>query len=210
MDVQIIGLLIGLVITFVLGLVNFLWGPAILARREKVAVVNSTVNTFFLPQGVESTGYYMKPGVIENHTLQIVVECTLVLTGGEKETEVMDVQIRLHKETYEEVKKYFRIPSLNKFFLHTYASDPKDREFGAVLEPKKRVYFAVGRLFECTDEFEKEYEKIEGGSYPEFVQPLLDELKTRYHICWTRYDGKETCWKFPDKWWRNLGKKLWG
>ena len=48
MDIQIILLWIGLFITFVLGLVNFLWGPAILVRREKVAIVNPKVCVFFL------------------------------------------------------------------------------------------------------------------------------------------------------------------
>ena len=218
MDWQIILLWIGLFITFVLGLINFLWGPAILTRREKVAIVLHDSWANFVPKGKEEIGPGEKLIPVNNHSLHIHISCALVLTRGEKDIEVMEVEIRLHKETCEELKKYFRLPNRNGFPLQKYAIEPLEY----ILQPKKPVDFTADQLFECTDEFERECDKLGFDLYPEsddwgeytkppdFIKPLLEKLSHRFELCWERYDGKRLCWRFPDKWWGNLGKKLWG
>jgi len=207
MDMQIIGLWIGLAVTFVLGLINFLWGPAILARKEKVAVVNSEVYPQFLPKGSRIDRRDGTSIFLHNHAeLSMEVNCELVLTCGEKEL-VREVQVLLDKRTCESLKRYFHLPLRNRLHLeqiNAYAEQPIS------LVPKKAVRFKSEIYLNCTDEFAKDYEKMEGSFCPEFIQPLLDELETRYQICWTRYDGRRLCWKFPQRWWRNLGKRLWG
>ncbi len=193
-----------------LGVANFVYW-AWLSKREKVAVVIHPGYVGFVHKGEEAIGPGQKLTTVNKHSLHIYVSCALVLTSGETELEVMEVEIQLHKETCEELRKYFQIPTHNRFYLYKYELDSNGyRNLGTVLQPKKPVDFTEDRLFECTAEFEEEYDKIKNGSHPEFIQPLLDELETKYQICWTRYDGKELCWKFPKKWWRNLGKRLWG
>ncbi len=223
MDMQIIGLWIGFAITFVLGLINFLWGPAILARREKVAVVLHESYANFVPKGKEEIGPGDKLTTVKNHSLHIHISCALVLTRGEKEIEVMGVGIKLHKETCEELKKYFRLPPGNRFSIYKYETGPEGyKELGAILQPKKPVDFTEDRLFECTDKLEERCKKSGFNLYPEtddwgeyteppdFIKPLLEKLRHRFELCWERYDNKELCWRFPERWWRNLGKRLWG
>jgi len=221
-----IEMILGIIGT-VLGVANFVYW-AWWAKRDKVAIlINERYQGFptyanFVPKGKEEIGPNEESVTVDNHSLHIHVGCALVLTSGDKELEVMGVLIRLHKETSEKLKKYFRLPPGNCFSLHRYAPDPKDRELGVVLEPKKYVDFTEDRLFECTDKFEERCKQLgfdlypqtdDYGEYtvpPEFIKPLLEQLRYKFELCWTRYDGKELCWKFPQKLWRNLGKRLWG
>jgi len=215
-----IEMILGGIGTF-LGVANLIYW-AWWAKRDKVAVVMHESYANFVPKGREEIGPGDKLIAVDNHSLHIHFSCALVLTSGERELEVMGVETRLHKETCEELKKYFQLPVLNRFRLYRYAAEPKDREPGAILQPKKPVDFTEDRLFECTDEFEERCNKSGFDLYPEtddygeysvppdFIKPLLEQLSHKFELCWERYDGKELCWRFPQKWWRNLGKKLWG
>ncbi len=215
----------------VLGTANFVYW-AWLARRERVVIVNPEVYTYFLPKGVKRMLEDKKPDGIHNHALQIEVVCTLALTNGEKEIEVSEVDFKLEKNVYNRLKEYFLTPFQRQhgpassyvlsFHLPTYAINEDDRHILSVLKPKTSVDFRGVNFLESTEKFDKDYEKLgiapyADGSEPEefiespvFVEPILEELHTNYQICWTRYDGKELCWRFPNRWWRNLGKKLWG
>ncbi len=214
-----------------LGIANFVYW-AWLARRERVVIVNPEVYTYFLPKGVQRVLEDKKPDGINNHALQIGVVCALALTNGEKEIEVNEVDFKLEKDVYKRLKEYFPTPFQRyhesdpsyvlSFHLSTYAINKEDRHLGASLQPKKSVDFTGVYFLESTQKFDNEYETLGIAPYPdgsepeefiespEFVKPILEELRTNYQICWTRYDGKELCWRFPNRWWRNLGKKLWG
>ena len=195
---QITGPVLAVVVSFVL----YIW-----SRREKVVVVNSEVYAEFLPKGTRvDTKLGMGPLLLKHPALSIETKCDLVLTSGQQETEVKSIEIRLDKKTSKKLKTYFRLPPRNRLDLfESNSNSPK-----GLLQPRKAMQFGAERLFDCTEEFKEEQEKIGSDSHPDFIQPLLDELETKYHICWTRYDGKKLCWKFPEKWWGNLGKKLWG
>jgi hypothetical protein len=213
MDVQIIGLWVGLAITFVLGLINFLWGPAILARRDKVAIVNPIFHVFFLSKDTrQRTSENIIALQCECDALSIEVSCELVLTQGERKLEIKEVEVILDEKACKGLERYFHLPYSNRLNLAQTADDEKVQSpfTPSLLSTKQAVLFKGEASFDCTDEFERARDKIGVDSYPEFIQPLLDELKTKYQIRWTRYDGKRLCWRFPDKWWRNLGKKLWG
>ena len=208
-----IALWIGLFITFVLGLVNLLWGPAILTRREKVAIVDHHVYAEFLPKGT----WLDRPGgesIFLNYPeLSIEASCGLVLTSEDKKLRIREAEVMLDKKAFTSLRRYFQLLFRNRLQLYhanTYEEELSPQPISLELEPQKTMWFRRTISINCTDEFGKEYGKMEGGSYLEFVQPLLDELETKYQICWTRYDGKVLCWKFPERWWRNLGKKLWG
>ena len=204
MDWQTIILAIGVLISLVLGVIN------LLARREKVAIVNPEVYAEFLSKGTRENTY---GGILtlSNHIVSIEARCELVLTSEEKEVEVKEVEVILDNKTCRSLRRYFHTPLRNRLKLsHTNAYEGKPLPQPIVLEYKKTVQFKRKIPLNCTAAFEAELEKMESGSYPDFIQPFLDNLETKYQICWTRYDGKRSCWKFPDKWWRNLGKKLLG
>lgn len=208
-----------------LGVANFVYW-AWLAKRDKVAIVTHDSWANFVPKGKKEIGEGGPKGeliTVNNHSLHIYISCALVLTRGETEIEALEVEVKLHKKTCEELKKYFRIPNHNGLILYRYELDTEGyRALSTILQPKKPVDFTEDRLFECTDKFEEKCKTLGFNLYPEtddygeytvppdFIKPLLEQLGHKYQICWTRYDGKKVCWHFPDKWWRNLGKKLWG
>ena len=79
-----------------------------------------------------------------------------------------------------------------------------------VLTSKKPVRFAAERLFECTDEFINKYGNKGQVECPKDIENLIHELENGYIFNYIRYDGKILSWHFPDKWYHNLGKKIWG
>lgn len=211
MDTQIILLWVGLFITFVLGLINFLWGPAILSRREKIAILNPIFLVFFLSK---DTRQKASEGIIaecECDALGVDANCELVLTQGERKLEINEVEVILNKKACKRLERYFHL-SDSSFHLAQITNDEEVQNpfTPSLLSPKQPVLFKGEASFDCTDEFEKERAEMGLDSYPEFIVHPMDELRAKYQIRWTRYDGKKICWRFPDKWWRNLGKKIWG
>jgi hypothetical protein len=200
----------GLFITFVLGLINFLWGPAILSRREKIAILNPIFLAFFLSK---ETRQKASEGIIaecECDALGVKAGCELVLIKGERKLEIKEVEVILNEKACRGLERYFYLPYDNRFYL-AQTADYKEAQSPftpSLLSTKQAVSFEGEESFDCTDDFERERDKIGIDSYPEFIQPSLDKLKAKYQICWTRYDGKRIFWRFPDKWWRNLGKKI--
>ena len=207
-----VGLWIGLAITFMLGLLNFLWGGGILSRRERVLVVDSDVLADFLPKGTrEDIGGDIV--TLERACLSIYASCDLVLTSGEKDLEVKSVKVKLDKKHYKKLKRYFKIPLRNNIHMRPWSRYKEVYCEKEVFPPpsslilKRAVRFKRKVLLDCTDEYELKFGEI---PRPGFIQPILDEVEAKFQICWTRYDGKSVCWRFPNKWWCNLGKKLWG
>ncbi len=95
MDTQIIGLWIGLAITFVLGLVNLLWGPAILSRREKIKI------------SVPRPSYTAHMG---DRVLRVYCSVSFRRLGGEKVRSVEHICLKPDAQIYQELKKYFNLP----------------------------------------------------------------------------------------------------
>jgi hypothetical protein len=213
MDMQIILLWIGLSITLALGLINFLWGPAILTRREKVAIVNPEVHTVFTPKNVRQK---ISEDIIALQyacdTVTIEASCELVLIQGEEKLEVKAVELIPDGKTLKDLESYLQLSDPDSLRLKQITDNEEEKMLVApiLLSTKQPLRFQGEIYLDCTDEFEKARDKIGLASYPKFIQGILDEVKAKYQICWTRYDGKRLCWRFPDKWWRNLGKKLWG
>jgi len=206
MDTATIILGIGVLVSLVLGVIN------LLARREKVEVVNSEVYPEFLPKGTRIDRPSGESVFLHNYAeLSMEVSCELVLICGEKELEVKEVEVVLDKKVCESLRRYFHLPLRNRLQLQRVnVYEESLLPHPILLVPKKAVRFRREIYLNCTDEFAKDYEKMEGGSRPDFIQSLLDKLETKYQICWTRYDNKKLCWSFPKKWWRNVGKRLWG
>lgn len=194
-----------------LGIANFIYW-AWWAKRDKVLIVNSEVYPVFIPKGSwvdKSDGSRI---CLHNCAeLSIEASCELVLANGQKEIEVKEVEVVFNQKILEKLREYFVLPFPNKLHLH-HLQLYKDEQLPQtiVLEPKKTVPFKREVSFNCTNGFQEEYEKMEDGCRPDYILSILDEIENRYQIRWTRYDGKRLSWRFPDRWYRNLGKKLWG
>lgn len=197
---------------FVLGIINLLWGPGVLARREKIVVVESEVTPEFLRKGtrIDSPSHSNRVS-LTRPSISIQARCTLSLKGKER-CQVSDVAIVLHRSTCKALRRWFRIPPSNSVGLGRLVYDP-DTEltqhlYSAVIEQGKTFSFEGSRWFDCAEEFEKTHESEKNDPMPAFIQPLLEKLECNYQVCFIRYDGKRLCWRFPQTWWRNLGKKL--
>ena len=84
-DIQIIALWIGLFITFILGLFNFLWGGNILSRRGKLIIRKPTLKTSL---------------VEENNRIEriwIQSSFTIVRTRGEQDLYLDSAYLKLSK-----------------------------------------------------------------------------------------------------------------
>ena len=191
MDTQFLAIWIGLFITFLLGLINLLWGPAILKSREKVIIAIDGVFADYSPK--------------ENN-LELNICCSLVLTCGDKELQVVDVSVLFDRKAYKNLRQFFNLPHRERLALYPDNTSEENesrlrRTPSTLLEPKKLVNFSRKIFFEKSSNSKVELPDI---------QPYLDQLESKYNICWRRYDLKKVCWRFPNRWWRNLGKKLWG
>ena len=145
------------------------------------------------------------------YILSIEARCDLVLTSGPQELAVTGVEVILDKAACERLRKHFHPLFSNRLRLPNV--DPvtvRPPEYTGILKLKKPEHFENKVWRDCTDDFEKIYEEARNGPLPSFIEPLMAALEEKYQICWTRYDGKRLCWFFPDKLYRNLGKKIWG
>ena len=183
-----------------------------LARRDRVAVVDHEVYPEFLPKGArEEMKGFGQSVTLSCHTLAIEARCDLVLTSGPKELEVAGVKVILDKAACERLRKHFHPPFSN--WIRLPNEDPVTGQpptCTGILKLKKREHFEHKVWQDCTDDFERIYEEVGNGPLPSSIKPLMATLEEKYQIWWTRYDDKQLCWRFPDRWYRNLGKKIWG
>jgi hypothetical protein len=185
-----IELVLGSIGTF-MGVLNFIYW-AWWARRERVTLVDAEVRLLFVPLDAMDTIINMETVRLENHSLKVSMSCSLALTNGDHEIEVSKLHFELDRLLHSRLMEYFRLPQINEFTLTTIGDSVS-------LQPRKSVFFRRQYLFECRDEY-----KNRGAD----IESLLAKLNWEYKICWTRYDGRQYCWNLPQRWWRNLGKKL--
>ncbi len=192
-------------IGILLGLVYFIYW-AWWSKREKIVVISSDVFAFLETKNSvqKSTAAVSSP---EAHILRLSSGCDLVLVKGEHEIKILGVKVEFDEKIYEKLSAYFELGRWNYLQLVTYNSSEKFDDPETLLRPKVPVSFNGKSSFEANSKFDKEFSKL--GDSP--IESLLKQFnKSNYQLCLLRYDGKELCWRFPDKWWRNLGKKLWG
>jgi hypothetical protein len=133
-----------------------------------------------------------------------------VLIRGDKELEVKKVEILFDEEAFNKVRNFFDTPQ-RMFDLHTEDFFTSGDLTECPLIPKKSVFFYREFHTIGNQHFIEKYGNVEtNDEISSSIKSLNYELLRKYGINWTRYDGEKLCWKFPDTWWRNLGKKLWG
>ncbi len=210
-----IELILGAIGTF-LGAANLIYW-AWWARRERIKVVNLSHCVWFFPKGTEDINYKNQRIVLKEHSLKLIADCNLVMTGGDKEIEIKGVYFEIDKKPYEILNQYFNI--LTPRMILPYNLDEPYKNI--ILHPKKSITLGKEQLFTgkgvldelCAKEnYPEKPEKDDIYYYkpPDFLKHTLDETRANYKIIFYRYDDKIISWRFPDKWWRNLGKNLWG
>jgi len=202
-----IELILGGVGTF-LGLANFIYW-AWWSKREKVAVISASVYAFLETKN-DMQRLNAAVSSAKTYTLRLSAGCDLVLVKGEQEIKILGVNIRFNEKLYNKLATYFELPIVNLLPLLTYNSEGYS-ESARLLRPKVPVSFNNWVSFEARSNFEEEQGK-RGDEYADVsIDSLLRQFKRgEYELYLIRYDGKVLRWKFPDKWWRNLGKKIWG
>jgi len=201
-----------------LGIANFVYW-AWWSKRERIKVFNAVFCVWFIHKGAGRANVEGKWTELTKHSLMLAVDCELVITRGDK-MEIRGVYLEIDKQPHEILNKYFEIPFAR---LSLETSDLNKQAGTVTLHPKKSIFFTreiicTGRdvLDELCDKenYPEQPEEDDTHQYyykpPDFLKQVLDKTSTNYKIIYYRYDDKMVSWRFPDKWWRNLGKKLWG
>jgi hypothetical protein len=166
---QNIALWIGLFITFGLGLVNLLWGPAILARREKVKIS--------VPRPNYATNMH-------DSVLRVFCGVSFRRLGGEKVRNVDQICLKPDAQIYQELNKYFNLPKDGVIRISELLELPQGEivSSGQRHEPIHPEYSAV--------------EETKGSEKWEKASQLALELgKKAFHVCLIWEDGGKTKWK---------------
>ncbi len=208
-------LILGGVGTF-LGIANFIYWVW-WSKRERIKVINPGCYVWFFPKGTEDINHKGQRIKLKEHSLKLAVDCSLIMTGGDKEIEIKGVYFEINKEPYETLNRYFNIPFERMILPYDLGEPYKNK----VLYPKQSIQLGNERVFSgkpvldelCNKEcYPEQPEEDDMYCYkpPDFLKHTLDEISYNYKIIFYRYDDKMISWKFPDKWWRNLGKKILG
>ena len=169
MDRQIIALWIGLFITFGLGLVNLLWGPAILARREKVKIS--------VPKPIYATHMH-------DRVLRVFCSVSFRRLGGEKVRNVDQIRLKPDAQTYHKLQKYFSLPNEGVIIITELLDLPRGETVssGQRHQPIHPEYSAVV--------------ETKGSEKWQEASQLASELsKKAFHVCLVWEDGGKTKWK---------------
>jgi len=170
-DIQIIALWIGLFITFGLGLVNLLWGPAILARREKVKI------------SVPRPNYATH---MDDRVLRVFCSVSFRRLGGEKVRSVNQICLKPDAQIYQELKKYFNLPKEGVIIISELLDLPRGEivSSGQRDVPIHPEYSYSG------------VEETKGSEKWKIASQLASELgKKAFHVCLVWEDGGKTKWK---------------
>ena len=207
MDLQSIGLWIGVVgISLILGIINFLWGPAWLTKKEKVQISKTEAQARTFKQG--------KAPRQQIYNFGVSADVELVRSKGDKDCYVKEIQVEFNKMLWEELGNYFQMP-LEPIIV--WAGDCVDLGFGEEmkfrqLEINKPEAFYITTGFKPKESLTQLYEQLNSVStnaqlneehqnidriHGE-IESLASQLTKQYRIRWTRGDGKV----FSSKWYK--------
>ena len=215
MVMQIVGLWIGLAITFVLGLVNFLWGPAILARRQKVIIRDAEVKVSVVEKPQQET-----PDLTKTERICIHSNFKLVRIRGMQDLYLESAYLQLSKARCEKLEPYFVIPSENRIYwgYRSYMgvdeaeyrtmkfNEPREFKIYANFDPRSSLRKLENALQQTGNDEELE----EKRAMLKDLKEMAKKLETKYMIVWKDGGGKEWQYRLPEKFWHKfLPEWLW-
>lgn len=208
MDVQIIALWIGLFITFILGLFNFLWGGSLLSRRQKVIIREPELKTSVMGEHDR----------IERIFIQSSFK--LVRTRGEQDLYLESASLQLSKARCEELSAYFMISAKACIYRKPIAyhnigeaeykilgvNVPREFEIWSNFTARSSVQILMNELQQAGNDEERK-EKLKRL---EDLKEKVKKLETKYMIIWVDGKGDERRYRFPSKWYNKfLSERLW-
>ena len=202
MDIQIIALWIGLFITFVLGLINFLWGPAILARRDKVIIREPRIYTSIVEKDPQKNTSDL------NNVKWIAIQSRfkLVRTKGEQDLYLESTYLKLNKALCKKLSPYFEIPLGCRIHWSPPVSEIAYNEAQHIKlkanEPREFDIYGGLKLKSVPQEqvdTDKEINKKQNTLVN--LEEKVKELETEYEIVWIDGRGKKWRYKLPIRGW---------
>jgi len=169
MDWQIIGLWIGLAVTFILGLVNLLWGPAILVRREKIKI------------SVPRPNYAIH---MHDRVLRVFCSVSFRRLGGEEVRNVDQICLKPDAQTYHKLQKYFSLSNDGVIIIPVQLSLPR----GATVSSHNTVGASHPEYNTLMKTNDMEKWKIAAQAVSE-----LEQKPFKVRLVWE--DGGKTMWK---------------
>ncbi len=212
---QIIAIWIGLFITFVLGVVNFLWGPAILARREKVIVREPELTVSIVEKPQQKT-----PHLTEIERIFIQCRFKLVRTRGTQDLHLESAYLQLNKGLRKELEPYFRVRNEGRIYWeHRSYISTNEAEY-KTLEINKPREFNVSENFNTRSSLGVLEKEIQSAQTKEEIKEKqaslknlkdkVKKLKAKYMIVWIDGRGTTRRYKIPEKCWNKfLPEHLW-
>ncbi len=198
MDAEIIVLSIGVFISLVLGVVNFLW--AWLAKKEKVIIRDPRIKV----RVIEDTDL---KDVTEQLKLSIDASFKLVCTRGEDVFfEFEPAYLQLNRRLCRQLDKYFLMPPEGRI---TKWGTQFIGLWDGKLKKGDPVSFLTWEHFRSQESLIKLREES-GGRLPVKVDENLKRLEAKYKICWKSGKGKVHSYKLPQKWWHKfVPERIW-
>ena len=187
MDATIIALSIGVFISLVLGVVNFLWGPAWLSRREKVVIQEVS----------------MSADVAKGGWLFVTTDFRLVRTRGEHDTYFDSAYLKLNRALCRELDQYFEMPPEGQTARWTEPFLRIGEPWDGKLKKGEPVDLSISANFGKRN-------SLKNAETPKDIRDKVKKLQAKYEICWKSGEGKEYHYRLPKKWWSKfLPEKLW-
>lgn len=209
MDLQSIGLWVGVGISLILGIINFLLGPAWLASKEKVQICRVEVQAQTFKRG--------KAPKEQIYNFQVSADVELVRSKGDKDCYAKEIQVEFNKVLWEKLGKYFQ---MRPEPMIIWAGDWIDSGEGFLggefkcrrLDINKAETFDIMTGFTPNESLTDLYEQLNSASTNDEldkarrnieqihadVEILANQLTKQYKINWIRGDGKV----FSSKWCR--------
>ena len=202
MDWGIVGLWVGIIITFLLGLFNFLWGGGVISLRNVVRIRAPVIETHLIVFRRDIKPY-----------LDFSCKFKLVRSRGEKDLYFEGVYIKCKKVIISKLENYFILPGNEIFGSITYDGKELGHNKRVSLKVNEPVEFVINDHFWIQDSLikilEKEERERNATQSPQIMNDLY-ELANKYIVVWQDGRGKEWQYRVPDKlWYRILPDCIW-
>jgi hypothetical protein len=192
---------IGIAISLGLGLINLLWGPALLKHGEKVKLRS---NVFC----IELFKYDNKPLPF------LIVTCNfrLVRVKGSQDIYFDHAYIYLHPILWEDLKQSFDLHYnfiyINKNWLQYNSPEASAQHKKGELRMNEPYDISIQREFPIKQDIWDQYKDIPNGINS--ITDKINLLERKHKIVWEDGKGKKRSYRIPSKWWdRVIPERIW-
>jgi hypothetical protein len=181
-------------LTGIASIIELLWGPGILARREKVIVTEPSLY-FHLVLDRDALPLPKSKRVAN---LKIDAGFNLVRTGGTKDIYVVKAYFTLNRHLHRELMRYFP-PNVPILDFEIY--EPQRLEFNRPRPFKLSLELAGTELGAAL---------LESPQQKADFDRIATNMEGEFQIHWEYADGRKDYHHYPAKWWHKIvPKRFW-